>query len=119
MTYDYAADAAAALEALTEFGQNVTRRAYTVGTYDPSTGAATTTTADTTRKGVVIPFGAGQTLERGTLIQGADKRLLLDASGTVEAQDHFVIGGVEYVVVSFDPLSPGGVVCLYDIHLRT
>lgn len=118
MTFDYAELAATALELLTEFGGDVTRSSYSAGVYDPATGLVTPATADTTRKGALFDFGAGQTLERGTLIQGGDKRLLLDATATVAQQDHFIIGGVEYVIVSVGEISPAGTVVLYDIHLR-
>lgn len=118
MSFDYSEVAANALETLTEFGRDVVRRAFSAGVYDPATGLVTPTTADTTRKGALFDFGAGQTLERGTLIQGGDKRLLLDATATVAPQDHFVIGGVEYVIVSLGEINPAGTVVLYDIHLR-
>jgi hypothetical protein len=119
MSFDYASVAATSLELLSEFGQNVTLRATTVGAYDPTTGATTNTTADTPRKGVLLDFGAGQTLERGTLIQGGDKRLLVDATGAVSPQDHFVVGGVEYVVISVGEVNPAGTRVLWDLHLRT
>ncbi|MDD5385351.1 MAG: hypothetical protein PHG89_10790 [Gallionella sp.] len=97
----------------------VTQRAYTVGAYDPATGEATTSTADSTRRGVVLDFGAGQTLCRGTLIQQGDKRLLLDAVAPVNMQDHFIVNSVEYVVVSIGEINPAGTCVLYDIHLKT
>lgn len=97
----------------------VTQRAYTVGAYDPSTGEATTTTADSTRRGVVLDFGAGQTLCRGTLIQQGDKRLLLDATSAVAMQDHFIVSGVEYAVVSIGETNPAGTPLLYDLHVKT
>ena len=119
MTFDYASVAATSLELLTEFGQDVTCRAYTQGAYDPTTGATANTTADTTRKGALFDFGAGQTLERGGLIQGGDKRLLLDATASVSPQDHYIVDGVEYVVVSVGEVNPAGTICLYDLHIRT
>jgi hypothetical protein len=115
---DYTKTAANALKTLTKFGQSVTQRSYTAGTYDPATGLVTPTTADTTRKGALFDFGAGQTLERGTLIQGGDKRLLLDATATVSPQDHFIVGSDEYIIVSLGEINPAGTVVLYDIHLR-
>ena len=115
---DYTKSAASALKMLTKFGQSVTRRSYTAGTYDPATGLVTPTTADTTRKGALFDFGEGQTLERGTLIQSGDKRLLLDATATVLPQDHFIIGGTENVIVSIGEINPAGTVVLYDLHLR-
>lgn len=119
MSIDYVDLAATVLAALTDAAPiPITRRSYTTGTYDPTTGAATTTTADTTRTGVCLDFGAGQTLERGTLIQHGDKRLLLDASTGVAMQDHFIINGTEYTIVSIGNVVEGANV-LYDIHLRT
>lgn len=119
MTFDYAEVAANALETLTEFGMDVGRRSFTAGVYDPATGLVTPTTANTTRKGALFDFGAGQTLERGTLIQGGDKRLLVDATAAVTPQDHFIINGVEYVIVSIGEINPAGTVVLYDLHLRS
>lgn len=119
MTFDYASVAAVALETLTEYGQDVTRRSYSAGTYDPATGLTTPTIADTTRKGVLMDFGGGQTLERGTLIQGGDKRLLVDATGAALPSDHWVVGGVEYVVVSVGEVNPAGTAVLFDLHVRT
>ena len=118
MSIDYAAIAESSLAALTDAGQNVTRRTYTTGAYDPATGMASSTTADTTRKGVILDFGSGKTLERGTLIQIGDKRLLLDAEGVVLPDDHFIIGGVEYAIVSIGEVNPAGICVLYDLHLR-
>ena len=115
----YASNAATVLRLLTKYGQDVTLRSYTPGTYNPATGTATPTQTDTTRKGAIFDFGAGQTLERGTLIQGGDKRLLVDPTASINPQDHFIVGGVEYVIVSIGELNPAGTRILYDIHLRT
>jgi hypothetical protein len=115
---DYTKIASNATKTLTKFGQSVTRRAFTAGVYDPATGLVTPTTADTTRKGALFDFGAGQTLERGTLIQTGDKQLLLDATDTVSPQDHFIIGSTEYAIISIGEINPAGTVCLFDLHLR-
>lgn len=115
-----ASKATSALALLTKKGRSVTRRAYTTGTYDTNTGQTSTTYTDTTRKAVILDFGAGATLVRGTLIQGGDKRMLLDAVGAAPApQDHFIIGSVEYVVVSVGEINPAGTPILYDLHLTT
>lgn len=118
MTFDYSELAANATEILTEFGRNVTRRSYTVGNYNPATGSTAPVTADTTRKGATFDFGSGKTFHNGNLIQADDKRLLLDADATISPQDHFIIGGKEYVTVSVGEINPAGTVVLYDIHLR-
>lgn len=119
MTFNYAALAASTIKTLAQFGGPVTRRAYTLGTYDPATGGAGPTYADTTRTGVLLDFGAGQTTERGNLIQGADKRLLLDATGALSLQDHIIAQGVEYTLVSIGEVNPAGTRVLYDVHLKT
>lgn len=119
MSIDYTSIAENATAALTEAGRDVTHRAYTAGTYSTATGAAAPTTSDSTRKGALFDFAAGKTHERGTLIQAGDKRLLLDAAATVAMQDKFIIGGVEYGIVSIGEVNPAGTAVLYDIHLRT
>ncbi len=116
---NYAKTAATSLKLLTKFGQNVTRRTFTAGSYDPATGAVSNATADTTRKGVLLDFGSAQTNERGTLIQSGDKRLLMDAQGAALMTDHYIIGAIEYTVVSIGEISPAGTVTLYDLHIRT
>jgi len=121
MSFDYAELADVSLELLTEFGADVTRVSTTVGTYDPATGANAVTTADTTRKGALIAFPmqpSGQTMVRGTLIQVGDMRLLVDAEGAIDPQDHFTVASKEYVIVSMDAVSPAGTVVLNDLHIR-
>jgi hypothetical protein len=118
VSFNYIRTAATSLRLLTKFGQEVTRRAVTVGAYNPATGAAAVTTADTTRKGVILTFGAGATEIRGELVQTNDRQLMLDAEGPALVTDRFVVGSVEYSVVSVGEIAPSGVAVLYDIHLR-
>lgn len=113
---DYSKSAASALAMIIKFGQSVTRKASSVGTY--SAGVYTTAPASTTRKGVVIPFNEGQTTVQGSLIQSGDVRLFLDAEGPVLLTDHYVIGTAEYSTVSIETLSPAGTVVLNTLHLR-
>lgn len=110
--------AAAALDALSEFGQTVTRRAVASGAYDPATGATVLTTADTARTGALFNYGQGVTAIRGTLVQINDKQLLLDATDTVDADDLFIVGGVTYSIVSIGEVNPAGTRVLYDLHVR-
>lgn len=116
---NYAALAKTSLQLLTEFGGVVTHRTFTTGTYDPATGLSGASFMDTSSLGALFDFGPGQTQERGTLIQGGDKRLLLEPSVTVSLQDHFVINGAEYVIVSIGEVKPAATRVLYDIHLKT
>lgn len=119
MSFDYQALADLALELLTEFGRSVTHRTFTEGTYDVSTGTASTTTADVTRIGAKFDFKDGQTTERGALIQSGDFQLLLDPTATVSMQDVFVIDSLQYSIVSIGEVNPAGTRVLYDIHIRS
>ena len=118
MSIDYSAIAVNALAVLADAGTAVTRRSYTDGTYNPATGAAAPTTADTARTGVVLNYSTGLAMVRGALIKGGDKRLLLDAVGVAPAlTDRFIVFGTEYRVVSIDETNPAGTPVLYDLHL--
>lgn len=118
MSFDYASLSDLAVELIGEFGGPVSQITYTVGIYDPATGANSVSTATTDRYGAAFDFGAGKTTERGTLIQVGDKQLLLDPILAVAQQDHFVVGGEEYTIVSIGEVNPAGTRVLYDIHLR-
>lgn len=117
--------AATVLDTLTEFGQAVTRRAVTIGSYDPATGSAATTTADTTRRGAILDLGGSDTQPssggqflRGSLIQVGDRRLLIDAEAAINPQDRFIVGAVEYCIISVGVVAPAGTAVLYDLHVR-
>jgi len=118
MSFDYAELARTASKLLREFGQDVTLRNYSLGTYDPATGSATPTYADLTKKGVLLDFGAGQTLGTGGLIQQGDKRLLLEVGSAPSLEDHIVVGTTEYVIKGVGEVNPAGTPVLYDLHLR-
>lgn len=118
MTFDYTKIAASSLRMLTKFGRDVTRRSYTAGAYNPATGATINTTADTTRKGVLLDLGVGTQYNRGLLVQLSDKRLLLDVSDSISLQDHVIVGGIDYSIVSLGEVNPAGTKVLYDLHLR-
>ena len=121
MTFGYAKTAATATRLLTQFGRTVTRRAYTAGAYNAATGAATPTTTDTSRIGALFDYGdssrRGEQYVRGSLVKAGDKQLLLDPNGAADVSDHYLIGGVEYSVVSASEVNPAGTVVLYDLHL--
>lgn len=107
-----------ALELLTAFGQPITRRSYTEGVYSPATGLTTPSAVDTARTGAIFDYGSGSSLVRGGLIQGTDKRLLVDGTDSVNPQDHFIVNNIEYVIVSVGLVGPAGIAVLYDVHLR-
>ena len=115
---DYVKSAATATRLITKFGQSVTLRHYTIGTYDPATGLNTVTTSDVTAKAVVFDFGKGQTLQAGNLIQAGDKQALMAITQTPALQDHVIVGGKEYVILGIGEVNPAGTVIIYDLHLR-
>lgn len=121
-TFNYSEIAALSLELLNEFGQTVTRRTYTEGTYNPATGTATPTTADTSRKAALFDYSdsnrQGEQYIRGHLVIAGDKQLLLDAEGAAEMTDHYIVGGVEYTCVSVSEVNPAGTPVLFEIHAR-
>lgn len=108
--------AATSLALLTEFGQSVTHRSHTDGTYDPATGSATPVVTDATRKGAL--FDIDTTTLRGELVQVSDKRLLVDGSASVNLRDRFIVDSVEYVIVSLGEVNPAGTRVMYDMHVR-
>jgi hypothetical protein len=120
MSFDYASLATLATELLTEFGGPVVRRSSTLGAYDPETGQATHTDVDTPRIGALFDFSGstGISMVRGQLVKSDDKQLLLDPNGSCEAQDHFIINGTNYSVVSVGTIKPASVVVIYDVHVR-
>jgi hypothetical protein len=119
MTFDYSDVADTAADLIAEFGGSITLRHYSTGTYNPATWESTVTHTDKTVNGVLMDFGAGQTTIRGTLIQGGDKRLLIDSAEPPLLQDHFIIRGVEYTIVSMGEINPAGTAVMYDLHIRT
>lgn len=117
---DYAATQAKAAKVLAKFGgaSYVTHRAYTVGTYNPTTGTNTNTYTDASVSAVVLPFAAGQTMINGTLILAKDQRLLVDPTITISQQDSFIIDGENWIIASMSDINPAGVNLLYDLHIR-
>jgi hypothetical protein len=115
---DYAAIAEDAKQALTEDGISVTIRKVVVGEYDPATGSASNTVTETVKKGLVLPFGSGQTFFNGKPILTNDERLLLEPSAVFELTDSVLIGGIEYNIVSAVSIAPAGIKCLHDLHIR-
>lgn len=115
---DLAADS---LSLLTEFGRDITRIAYTPGTYDPATGLSTPTTSSTTRKGAAFDFNtlsSGTQFVRGTLVEVGDKQLLVDAAAAINIEDKFTVGSITYQIISVGEVNPAGTVVLYDLHVR-
>lgn len=117
-SFNYARTAATSLRLLTRYGQNVTLRSYTAGTYSTDTSSAAPSASDTPRKGVLLAFAPNKTNGPGGLIEVGDRRLLLEPAAALTIKDHIIVDSVEYVVKGFDEISPAGTPVLYDVHLR-
>lgn len=92
------------------------------GVYDPATSTTSPSTpVDTPRSGMVFDFGPGQVNGPGGLIQGGDKRCLMEVGVVPGLEDRIITAGaVEYVIKGIGTLDPSGTnPVLYDIHLRT
>lgn len=114
--YDRLAATAAAL--LAKYGQDVTLKGNTVGTYDPATGAASSTPSTATRKAALFSFGEGQTDFRGTLIEQNDRKMLMEPGVPPKTRDTVVVGALEYIVMSVGEANPAGTPVVYSLHLR-
>jgi hypothetical protein len=117
VNFDYASLAAIAKDLLKDFGAPVTLQVYDIPAYDPNSGSATPTFTAYTRNAVILDFGAGQTLSTGGLIQGGDKRLILEPGVAPALEDRIVANGVEYVVKGVGEVSPANLPVVYDLHL--
>lgn len=114
--YDRAA--ATAVRLIDRYGRAVTLRSIAPGTYNTATGVATTTPTNVSRNGALLPFGTGQTTERGNLILAGDQRLLLEPGIVPKPEDRIVVGSDIYEIVSFVELNPAGTSVYFDLHLR-
>ena len=98
-------------------GQAVTLISFTEGAYDVATGTSTPTQTETTRYGLLFDLAEGESY-RGNLIEQSDRRLLMDAEGTLSPKDHIIVDGTEYKIVSVGGLNPSGTQIFYEPHLR-
>lgn len=110
-------------ELLAEFGQAVTIRHRTPGTYDPATGTTTVTTTEQAGTGAVFEFSlsqAGQYFAPDSMIHAGDKQLLLSPLDITapDIGDQIVIGSTTWAVQAVKTTNPAGTVVLYELLLR-
>ena len=114
----YSETAADATGAIREFGQTVTITHLTAGAYNPATGAVSNTSTVQTGTAVELDYNVSEI--DGVLIQRGDKKLLVAVSGitVIEPNDTCTVGAVVYLIKNVKPLSPGGIVLLYEVQVR-
>lgn len=107
-------------------GQPVTLTRNTAGSYDPSTGSASSSTSTSTGKGVILPFGPGVRYMSGTNVTADDKQCFLSAldsaGSTITAPkvgDTITdANSVVYEITEVSPLAPAGLDIFYTLTVR-
>jgi len=103
---------------MSKFGGDVTIRVIIVGAYNPTTGTASESTADTTVKGVLEDVNAR---EVNDLIQAGDRRLTIaaaDVSAAPTTADRIIISGVTYQVIRVTTIEQDNQPITYELILR-
>jgi len=104
---------------MAKFGGDVTIRVITVGVYNPTTGTASESTADTTVKGVVEDVNAR---EVNDLVQAGDRRLTIaaaDVSAAPTTADKVVISSVVHQVIRVTTIEQDNQPITYELILRS
>lgn len=104
---------------MSKFGGDVTIRVITVGAYNPTTGTASESTADTTVKGVLEDVNAR---EVNDLVQAGDRRLTIaaaDVSAAPTTADKVVISSVVHQVVRIATIEQDNQPITYELILRS
>jgi hypothetical protein len=119
MAFDYAGLALTAEEIIAEFGAAAVLSRTTSGGYDPETGISAPE-ATTLQNVTAVCIDYDAKFIDGTLILRGDKQVFISANGVTvpAAGDRFAWQGGEYSVIAVTPLSPAGVVLLYELQVR-
>ena len=108
----------AASKLMAKFGGIATIRRITLGSYDPTTGTAAETTADTSVRGVLEDVNKH---EVNDLIQAGDKRLMVAAADLANAPttaDRVIIGDRSLQVIQVKIIEQDNVAITYELMLR-
>jgi hypothetical protein len=116
VTFAYAQSAATALHLLQRFGAAATLKRQSTGSYDASTGATPVTVSALATTAAV--FAYDQKYIDGTLIKQGDQRAYLSNEQVPQQGDVLGWQGADYQVIAVKPLSPAGIVVLYEAQLR-
>jgi len=108
----------AASKLMAKFGGTATIRRITLGSYDPATGTAAETTADTSVRGVLEDVNLR---EVNDLIQAGDKRLTIAAADVANAPtpaDKVLIASVVHQIISVATTEQDNTAITYELILR-
>ena len=103
---------------MAKFGGVATIRRITVGTYDPATGTAAETAADTVVRGVLEDVNIR---EVNDLIQAGDKRLTIAAADLANAPitaDEVLIASVVHQIIKATTTEQDNTAITYELILR-
>lgn len=116
----YSDAASEVIDLLTEFGQTITLRRPGANVYNAATGTNTPgAPTDQARFAAVFPFGSGQTRFQSELIQGSDKKVVMDANGlSPTINDLLIIAGVQYAIVAVKETNPAGTPVAFTLQVR-
>jgi len=108
----------AASKLMAKFGGTATIRRITLGSYDPATGTAAETAADTAVRGVLEDVNLREVNE---LIQAGDKRLTIAAADVANAPtpaDKVLIASVVHQIISVATTEQDNTAITYELILR-
>ena len=103
---------------MAKFGGVATIRRVTPGIYNPTTGTASETTADTAVRGVLEDVNVR---EVNDLIQSGDKRLTVAAADVTTAPvtaDRVLIGGVTHQIIRVTTIEQDNTAITHELILR-
>lgn len=103
---------------MARFGGVATIRRITIGSYDPATGTAAETTADTSVRGVLEDVSRR---EVNDLIQAGDKRLMVAAADLANAPttaDRVIISSRSLQVIEVRTIEQDNIAITYELILR-
>ena len=103
---------------MAQFGGVATVRRITMGAYDPATGTAAETAADTVVRGVLEDVNSR---EANDLIQAGDKRLTVAAADLANAPitaDKVLISSVVHQIISVATTEQDNTAITYELILR-
>jgi hypothetical protein len=113
--------ASVSLDLLTEFGQVVVLRQFTMGSENTTTGVVDLgTPTDINAVGILEDYvyrRFGDTVDQGTLVMGSDKKLVIYCTVRPTTKDHIIVDGNEYDIVTIKSTNPAGTPLIYELWI--